>query len=143
MTYLECYNTIVEHLQSLPYVLHETYSQTLQRPCAVVEAHPGKSEVLNATGRMNSMEFVVTFMPVLDERNNIKDQRDMMAFVDAAMDLFRQGVPGMMIAVSPDGNAVTECYVKISVQFADTAIVIDEDEPLVEEIALMMQIEEE
>ena len=123
MTYLEAYEAIVERLGLLSYPLHETYEQTLKRPCAVVEAHPGKSDTLNAVGVLHHLDCNVTFMPELDARNNIKDQRDMMRFTDEILELFRERrLPGMTFTVTPAGNAVTESYVNISAEFAHTSL---------------------
>ena len=121
MTYLEAYEAIVARLKMLAYPVHETYDQQLTRPCAVIEAHPGKSDTLNAAGVLNHLDCNVTFLPELDARNNIKDQRDMMRFTDEILELFRdRKLPGVTFTVTPAGNATTESYVKLTADFAHT-----------------------
>jgi hypothetical protein len=136
MTYLECYNAVVERLKSATYPVHEVYSQGLKRPCIVVEGHPGESSTLNACGVMNRLDFIVTFMPELDDRHNIKNQRDMMAFVDQVLELYlERRLSGMTLEVTPQGNAVTECYIKISAQFAHTMFA-QTNEELIDDVVL-------
>lgn len=134
MTYAEAYDAVLAQLKRIGYPVHEIYSQTLTRPCVAVEAFPGNADTLNADGRMNHLRFVVTFLPQLDERHNVKDQRDVMRFCDAVLELFSpRGLPGITCQTNPAGRSLTECYVNIEAQFSH-APVVDSGLPMMEDI---------
>jgi hypothetical protein len=103
MTYRQVFEAIYNRLKTAPYSVHDHYDPTLKRPCLTLEAHPAKSKQLGRYGWQNQMNFVVTFLPTLDERHNVKDQREVMDFVDEVLRLFAQPVPGIDCSVLPDG----------------------------------------
>ncbi len=121
MTYVECYDAVIGKLSTLSVPLYEVYQQGLERPCAVVEAHPSKSQTLNAQGVMNEIKFLVTYMPQLDQHGNIINQRDMMQFTDEVLSLFGEfRLPDITLNCTSTGNTMMESYIELIAKFANT-----------------------
>lgn len=148
MTYVDAYEALLERAKTAGYTVHERYSDTLARPCVTFEAHPQSGEDMTRFRRNDKLEIVLTFMPELDARHDVKDQRDVMQFVDRMIDAFRLSnpIPGLETTVRPAGNAETEayCIVSAALQSVDTvAIMADDDGEYIDDVYWKKRLYEE